>query len=101
MIDLNCSPKLTTRQSVRSQSHGVCSGRAGTIVRRKEPTLEDRGRRAMKSDVEEDSRRRYHGTVHLSDNAWLIGLKQLRLRPQMRCEKVVHNPRSCFPISLW
>jgi hypothetical protein len=72
----------------------------GTIVRPKEPTLENRGRRAMKSDVEEDSRRRCHGIVHLSDNARRIGFKQLRLRPQMRCEKVAHNPRSCFPMSL-
>jgi hypothetical protein len=47
----------------------------GRIVRRKEPTLENRGRRAMKSDVEEYPRRCYHGTVHLSDKAWLIGFK--------------------------
>jgi hypothetical protein len=62
----------------------------GRIVRPKEPTLENKGRRAMRSAAEEDLRRGCHGTVHLSDNAWLSGFKQLRLGPRMHREKVAH-----------
>jgi hypothetical protein len=68
----------------------------GRIVRPKEPTLANRGRRLVKSVVDEDPRRCYQGTVHVSDKAWPIRFKQLRLRPQVRCEKVAHNPRSIF-----
>jgi hypothetical protein len=62
----------------------------GRIVLPKEPTLENRGRTAMKSVVEEHPRRRSCGILRLSDNAWLIGFKQLRLGPQMHREKVAH-----------
>jgi hypothetical protein len=41
----------------------------GRIVRPKEPTLENKGRRAMRSAAEEDLRRGCQGPVHLSDNA--------------------------------
>jgi hypothetical protein len=88
----------------------------GRIVRPKEPTLENKGRRAMRSAAEEDLRRGCHGTVLLSDNAWLSGFKQLRLGPRMHAQgepvlrktsygvrpilrRSLHTPASSDPLS--